>query len=57
MTQDLTNRCNCTNCPGANCQCGCQTAKSASVPMALPAACACGAHCACDAAEQGCVCH
>jgi len=56
MTLDLTNRCNCTNCPGGNCQCGSQAAISASAPAAPPPACACGAQCACDAAEQGCVC-
>jgi hypothetical protein len=47
--------CRCVDCPGAGCTCGCQDA-AASGPVIAAPACACGPGCACDAAEQGCLC-
>lgn len=53
MNQSTVDRCNCTNCPGEDCQCGCQAAAF----VAAPPACTCGPSCGCEGAEQGCVCH
>lgn len=54
--------CQCANCPGAGCQCGCQHATPAGATPARQAcacgpACQCGPGCQCDAAESGCVCN
>jgi hypothetical protein len=46
--------CQCVDCPGASCTCGCQAA--ASTTLAAGLACACGPSCNCDAADQGCLC-
>ncbi len=43
--------CTCANCPGAGCQCGCQTGA-----ISAAAACKCGDACRCDGPEQGCLC-
>lgn len=45
--------CTCSNCPGANCACGCREAAALS---ATPAACDCGPRCGCEAAAGGCLC-
>ncbi|MBC5786214.1 hypothetical protein H8N03_24975 [Ramlibacter sp. USB13] len=53
-------RCQCANCPGAACQCGCQDPTPAAAPRqacACGPACQCGPGCQCDAAEAGCVCN
>jgi hypothetical protein len=51
-----TDRCQCSNCPGAGCQCGCQAATAELQQNAAGTACNCGHACGCDAAEQGCLC-
>ncbi len=50
-----TRLCNCIDCPGAGCRCGCQAEASAPT-LAAPARCACGPACGCEGAEQGCLC-
>lgn len=53
-----TPSCQCTNCPGAGCTCGCQHAAPApQQACACGPACQCGPGCQCDAAEAGCVCN
>jgi len=56
MDYQTIDRCDCTNCPGTGCQCGCQVVSLASPSTATPPRCACGQGCSCEAAEQGCVC-
>ena len=56
MNHRMIDRCNCTNCPGTGCQCGCQAAALPAASAATPPYCACGQGCSCEAAEQGCVC-
>ena len=56
MNVDSTFACRCIDCPGAGCQCGCQTDASTSRAPAAGSPCACGPRCGCDAAEQGCLC-
>lgn len=51
-----SDRCECSNCPGAGCQCGCQPTMRAVQPNDARAACNCAHACGCDAAEQGCLC-
>jgi hypothetical protein len=48
-TLNTAHVCTCANCPGAGCQCGCQT-------VTASAACNCGPACGCEGPEQGCVC-
>jgi len=56
MNHAMSAQCNCTNCPGAGCPCGCQTGTSVNYAPALPPQCDCGPTCGCEGAEQGCVC-
>ena len=56
MNHATNAQCNCSNCPGAGCQCGCQTGSSITPAMALPPQCNCAPACGCEGAEQGCVC-
>lgn len=56
MNTQTNDRCTCTNCPGAGCQCGCQAAVTAAPIDYAAAACSCGPACRCGAAEQGCLC-
>jgi len=51
METSMVKRCECIDCPGAGCLCGCEHPAT----QALPQACSCGG-CGCDAAEQGCLC-
>ncbi len=47
--------CQCVDCPGAGCRCGCQgDAQPQSAVQQRP--CMCGPRCACNAAEPGCRC-
>jgi hypothetical protein len=56
MNYPMNDRCNCTNCSGDGCVCGCQAELSAVCAVATPPHCECGPACGCEAAEQGCVC-
>ena len=56
MNQLSNPACQCTNCPGIGCQCGCAATEVLPTLNAAAAACACGTACGCEAAEQGCVC-
>lgn len=53
MYDAMNDRCSCTTCAGAACQCGCQVA---AAPSDARPACNCATACGCDAAEQGCLC-
>lgn len=55
MNDTTNDLCNCGNCAGAACHCGCQLAATAAISEASRN-CACGATCGC-AAEQGCLCN
>ena len=48
--------CQCVDCPGAGCLCGCQADSNLSTAPAAGQACACASRCGCEAAEQGCLC-
>lgn len=56
MQHELTSPCQCTECPGAGCRCGCQQPAPALALQAAPPSCGCES-CGCEAAEQGCLCH
>ncbi len=48
------NECSCTACPGADCQCGCQSAKTEPKTESISGcrcgnACKCGPQCECKA--------
>jgi hypothetical protein len=51
METSMVKACDCVNCPGAGCTCGCQSG------MAAAASCACGSACGCEGGEQGCLCN
>jgi len=55
MQDESIPQCQCPNCPGAGCRCGCQDPTSALAVHAAPPSCGC-ACCGCEAAEQGCLC-
>ncbi|WP_284618632.1 hypothetical protein [Aquabacterium humicola] len=56
-TASMDRRCQCANCPGASCTCGCQHGSAMPAMQAAAApACHCGPNCGCDAGEQGCLC-
>ncbi len=55
MLNHDTRLCNCIDCPGEGCRCGCQ-ANHSGATLATPAACGCGTGCGCEGAEQGCLC-
>lgn len=57
MTSLSNVQCQCVNCPGADCLCGCQTDRAPQTAPAAALACECGPRCGCDAAEQGCLCN
>jgi hypothetical protein len=48
--------CQCANCPGSGCDCGCQSVTQAVSEQPVPQHCTCGPRCGCDAAKQGCLC-
>jgi hypothetical protein len=51
-----TNACQCTNCPGPECTCGCQSGGSACAcapARACGPTCQCGPDCACQSAVEG----
>jgi len=57
MNTPTTPACQCVNCSGASCRCGCRSvAATAPAAAATRPACNCGSRCGCDAAEQGCLC-
>lgn len=52
MTIDNTafaaaSQCQCSDCPGASCRCGCQHVEAAAPAAAAGPSCACGPTCAC----------
>ena len=47
MQQALANSCNCRNCAGTACTCGCQ-APAAAKGCACGPQCQCGSQCACE---------
>lgn len=56
-TASMDRRCQCANCPGAGCTCGCQHGSATPAMQAAAApSCACGPACRCDGAEAGCLC-
>jgi hypothetical protein len=56
MNTPANRLCQCIDCPGASCRCGCQSDAAPPTPAAAPPACACGPRCGCAAAPQGCLC-
>jgi hypothetical protein len=48
--------CECADCPGASCACGCNAAPDASRTAVQAPPCTCGSSCACQATERGCLC-
>jgi hypothetical protein len=56
MNASNTPSCQCVECPGAGCRCGCQHAATPPAAATAVQACACGPRCGCDAAQQGCSC-
>jgi hypothetical protein len=56
MNTPSTHACQCTDCPGQSCSCGCQADATLPAATAASPACACGPRCGCDAGEQGCLC-
>jgi len=57
MWNQDSERCNCSNCPTTDCQCGCQSMTTAVEANNARPKCDCGAGCGCESAEQGCLCH
>ena len=53
-TNDL---CQCANCPGQACQCGCQLAATAPAITEAQSSCVCGGSCGCSASGQHCLCN
>jgi hypothetical protein len=49
--------CQCADCPGSSCLCGCQADATPSTTLGAVQACACASSCGCEAAEQGCLCN
>ena len=56
MNFPSTFSCQCVDCPGSSCRCGCQADATLSTPPVATQACACGPRCGCEAGEQGCLC-
>lgn len=56
MTVLSTLYCQCADCPGANCPCGCQADATPPATQLAGLSCTCASRCGCDAAEQGCLC-
>lgn len=56
MNTTSTFSCQCADCPGDRCRCGCQGDATPPAAAAAPQACTCGPRCDCSAAEQGCLC-
>ena len=48
--------CQCVDCPGSSCLCGCQANSTPSTRLVAGQACTCACRCGCEAAEQGCLC-
>ena len=48
--------CECVDCQGTDCRCGCQADANPPSTHAAAPVCACGLRCGCEAAEQGCLC-
>jgi hypothetical protein len=56
MNSASTFSCQCVDCPGSSCLCGCLADSAPSVALIAAQACTCGSGCGCEAAEQGCLC-
>ena len=56
MNTTSTSSCQCVDCPGASCRCGCQAAATPPTTAVAGAACTCAMRCGCEGAEQGCLC-
>jgi hypothetical protein len=56
MTYETNDRCNCLNCAGDACQCGCQATQPELLANYAESDCRCGPNCPCEGGEQGCLC-
>jgi hypothetical protein len=56
MNHAATPSCQCIDCPGASCRCGCQLTQASPPAQAADKPCACGPQCNCDSAGNGCAC-